>query len=114
MTDPELNKALALIIHPIEKLQFFDSGRIRVVLGELIDAHDIDAFGNAKYLDYCNNWGDLMPYVDQYRLIIVPYKDDLWEAYPEGGEFVIYNKKYLRAGAECLLKVLQGEQANEQ
>lgn len=56
---------------------------------------------------YTKNWDQLMPLVEKYRLIIVPYKDDLWEAFSESGGFVVYNKSYLRAGAECLYLFLE-------
>lgn len=111
MTDFELNKAIAEASGWRLKVNFSlnKSSKSKVYLL-------FDEFPNGKHTPYTfdfNSWSDLMPLVEEHRLIIVPYKDDLWEAYPESGEFVLYNKKYLRAGAECLLKYLQGEQANE-
>jgi len=94
LSDFELNKAIAEALG-LKIIDWYD--------GQFI----VNDNGNHIKIDYCNNFNDLMPLVEKYRLVIVPYKDDLWEAYPEGGEFVIYNKKYLRAGAECLLKVLE-------
>ena len=110
LSDFELSKDIAEALD-IKNLRINEERQtIEVVWGELVDAHDLDPWGMAAYLNYCNNWNDLMDLVEKYRLIIVPYKNDLWEAYPESGEFVVYNKKYRRAGAECLLKVLQGDE----
>lgn len=87
----KLNKAIALLL-------FQGSA-------EALDNYE----KNTEFPNYCNNWNDLMPWVEKYRLVIVPYKDDLWEAYPGSGEFATYNKKYLMAGAECLLRLLEGK-----
>lgn len=102
LSDFELNKAIAEAMGYLVKKAIFHNLWIMI--------KDNEEF---RLFDF-NNRNDLGLLVEKHRLIIVPYKNDLWEAYPESGEFVIYNKKYLRAGAECLLKLLtKGEQGNE-
>ena len=84
----------------MNKLSILSEYSLNVGLHRMIHGIPIGPF--LMYQNYVTKWNDLMPLVEKYRLIIVPYKDDLWEAFSESGGFVIYNKKYLRAGAECL------------
>jgi len=77
--------------------------------------------GSHYEFDPCNNWSDLMPLVVEYK-ISLDWDSFNWDAYKNqfhnDGEYLC--AKYpitlinpQRAAAECLLKVLQGEQDNE-
>ena len=98
MTGFELNMALAELTHP--NLEW-------VMSSTCYDNTTVAAnSGDGWTLNYCNNWNDLMPLVEEY--IIVPDKTlNGWSASKAGsGCYVPYAENLQLALAECLLKVL--------
>ena len=108
MTNFELNKAIAEALGLcIEKKSVIDVGRVDVWV-------DDDCI--RRIPDYCCNWNDLMPLVIKYKISLMAVFDEWWTRV---GDFTTSNMRHRckqdpknpqRVLAECLLKVLQGEQ----
>lgn len=115
ITNFKLNKGIAELMYPV-----FTAHRV-----EKTDA--IYTVGNMtkqpiKRLDYCNNWNDLMPLIEEYKIDLV-YESatkrglSSWRAlvsiYYSDGEFheycSVFNENPKIALAECLLKVLENK-----
>jgi len=106
MKELTLNEKIALILHKGSKLQL-------VPLSD-ISGQTMTCLNNScrPILDYTGNWNDLMPLVvENCDFIKILKSPNLTHVVMDGKQSA--NKNPQRALAECLLKVLQGEQANE-
>ena len=113
LTDFELNKAIAVLIFPNNIFIERYSPRRDSVYVSMKD-EDLDNL-NTEY-DYCNNWNDLMNAIDKLDPDIhvnITYQGNEVELVVNGVSFNAVSAYLKRALAETLLKVLQGEQANE-
>jgi hypothetical protein len=68
-------------------------------------------YQESRYVDYCNNWNDLMPLVVEYKICLIRTNEygDKWCADPNMDDFDsvrVVLKDAKRALAECLLQVL--------
>jgi hypothetical protein len=100
MTEFELNKAIARQLGYRVKSFYGSDTKIKC--------------NNLLVVDYCNNWNDLMPLVEKYRLdvewseagALVSYFEIEVATFDENCKPV---KSLKRALAECLLKALQAK-----
>lgn len=105
LSDFELNKSIA-------KALGFQIGH---QAGSMMGIADGSAMG--RYVDYCNNWNDLMPLVVEYEIDYLTTNKDgkEYDAYPVDTKYKVAfgsNKNLQRALAECLYLVLLEKQKN--
>ena len=93
VSDFELNKAIA------EALGF----KIGNIAGTKVGIDDGSATG--RYVDYCNNWNDLMPLVVRYLPMLGISRREFID--------LLQSENPQRALAECLLKVLESKNAKK-
>ena len=119
LTDFELNKEI------VEALGFIVTSQ--PYCGSVIAIHNGNSM-RLRFVDYCNNYNDLVALLIQYLISIEIYKNrviakdcmfgiEVDKLFYEGleGDLPLLEKQriVLRAGAECLLKVLQEKQGDE-
>lgn len=122
MSDFEVNHQL------LKHHKFNDNQCIGREVGKvyLLTFDDIDVnleVGRVE-MDYCNNWSDIGPMIEEHKVTVSPsavddanYSSDEWEASVGTGDYSCliishWSENPKRAAAICIIKLLESENGN--